>query len=62
MHNHPVFDGIYNETLNTIFGLIINKVSKIRTANNSTIAFTASKEFLDSYLIHTCLRPKEILQ
>jgi hypothetical protein len=36
-------------------------VSKIPTAKISTIAFAASKEFLDGYLNHNGLGPKEML-
>jgi hypothetical protein len=52
MHNYPDTDGICQETLNTIFGLIANKVSKTSTTKNSAIALVASKEFLDSFFIH----------
>ena len=48
MHNHPVFDGIYQETLDSISGLIANKVSMTLTAKNPAIALVASKEFLNS--------------
>jgi hypothetical protein len=62
MHNHFVSDGICRETLDTIFGLIAQEVSKTPTAKNSTIAMAASKEFLDKYLIHIGLGPKKMLQ
>jgi hypothetical protein len=60
MHNHQS-DAICQETLDTIFGLIATKVSKIPTAKNPDIVFVASKEFLDSYLIHRSPRLKEML-
>jgi hypothetical protein len=36
-------------------------VSKTSIAKNSAIALAASKEFLDGYLIHNALGPKEML-
>jgi hypothetical protein len=46
MYNHLVSDGIYQETFDTISGLIAQEVSKTSTAKNSAIAMAASKEFL----------------
>jgi hypothetical protein len=60
MHNHPVSDGIYRETLDTISGLIAQEVSKIPTTKNSAITMAASKEFLDKYLIHMGPGPKKM--
>jgi hypothetical protein len=62
MHNHPVSDGIYRETLDSISGLIAQEVSKTPTAKNSAIAMAASKEFLDKYLIHTGPGSKKMLR
>jgi hypothetical protein len=62
MYNHPVSNGICQETFDTISGLIAQEVSKTPTAKNSTIAITASKEFLDKYLIYSGPRPKKMLQ
>jgi hypothetical protein len=62
MHNNPIFDGICQETLDTISGLIAQEVSKTPTAKNSAIAMAASKEFLDKYLIHSGLGPKKMLR
>jgi hypothetical protein len=62
MHNHPVFDGICRETLDTISGLIAQEVSKTPTAKNSTITVAAGKEFLDKYLIHSGPGPKKMLR
>ena len=62
MHNHPVSDGIYRETLDTISSLITHEVSKPSTAKNSAIAMVASKEFLDKYFIHTSPGSKKMLQ
>jgi hypothetical protein len=62
MHNHPVSDGICQETLDKISSLIAQEVSKTPTAKNSAIAMTASKEFLDKYLIHSGLGPKKMLR
>jgi hypothetical protein len=62
MHNHPISDSIYRETLDTISGLIAQEVSKTPTAKNSAIAMAASKEVLDKYLIHTGLGPKKMLR
>jgi hypothetical protein len=50
MHKHPIFDGICQETLDTISGLIAQEVSKTPNAKNSAISMSASKEFLDKYL------------
>jgi hypothetical protein len=61
MHNHPIYDGICRETLDTIFGLIVEEVSKTPTAKTSTIAMAANKEFLDKYLIHSGPGPKKML-
>jgi hypothetical protein len=61
MHNHQVFDGIFQEILDTISGLIAQEVSKTPTAKNSAITMATSKEFLDGYLIHNGLGPKEML-
>jgi hypothetical protein len=61
MHNHPISDGICRETLDTIFGLIAQKVSKTPTTKTSAIAMVASKEFLDKNLIHSDFRPKKML-
>jgi hypothetical protein len=61
MHNHPVFDGICQETLNTTSGLIAQEVSKTPTTKNSAIAMAASKEFLDKYFIHNSPGPKKML-
>jgi hypothetical protein len=61
MHNHPVSDGIYRETLDTISGLIAQEVSKTPTTKTSAIAMAASKEFFDKYLIHNCPRPKKMV-
>jgi hypothetical protein len=55
MHNHPVSDGIYRETLDTISDLIAQEVSKTPTAKNSAIAMAASKEFIG-------LGPKKMLR
>jgi hypothetical protein len=62
MHNHPVSDGIYRETLDTISGLIAQEVSKTPTTKNSAIAMAASKEFLDKYLIHSGPGSKKMLR
>jgi hypothetical protein len=62
MHNHPVFDGICQETLDTVSSLIVQEVSKISTAKNSAIAMAASKEFFDKNFIHNGLKPKKMLQ
>jgi hypothetical protein len=62
MHNHPVSDGICRETLDTIFGLIAQEVSKTPTSKNCTIAMAASKEFLDKYLIYSGPGPKKMFQ
>jgi hypothetical protein len=43
MHNHPVSNGIYQETLDTISGLIPQEVSKAFIAKNFAIAMAASK-------------------
>ena len=61
MHNHPIFDGICQETLDTISGLIAQEVSKTPTAKNSTNAMATSKEFLDKYLIYSGPGPKKML-
>jgi hypothetical protein len=57
MHNYPISDGICQETLDTISGLISQQVSK-----TPTIPMAASKEFLDKYVIHSGPRPKKMLQ
>jgi hypothetical protein len=62
MHNHPISDGIFRETLDMISGLIAQEVSKTPTAKNSAIAMATSKEFLDKYLIHTGPGPKKMLR
>jgi hypothetical protein len=62
MHNHPVSNGICLETLNTIFGLIAQEVSKTPTAKKFTIAMATSKEILDKYLIHNGIGPKKMLR
>jgi hypothetical protein len=62
MHNHPVSDGICQETLDTISRLIAQEVSKTPTTKNSNITMAASKEFLDKYLIHSGPRPKKMLR
>jgi hypothetical protein len=62
MHNHPISDGVCQETLETISGLIAQEVSKTPTAKNSVIAMAACKEFLDKYLIHSGPRPKKMLR
>jgi hypothetical protein len=62
MHNHPVSNGICQETLDTISGLIAQVMSKTPIAKNSAIAMAASKEFLDKYLIHSGPRPKKVLR
>jgi hypothetical protein len=62
MHNHPVSDGIYRETLDTISGLIAQEVSKTPTTKNYAIAIATSIEFLDKYLIHSGPRPKKMLR
>jgi hypothetical protein len=56
MHNHPVSDGICQETLDTIFALITQEVSKTPTAK--VIAMAASKEFLDKYFFIVVLDPR----
>jgi hypothetical protein len=61
MHNHLVPDNIYQETLDTISGLIAQEMSKTPTDKNSAIAMAASKEFLDKYLIHSGPGPKKML-
>jgi hypothetical protein len=62
MHNHPVSNGIFRETLGTISGLIAQEVSKTPTAKNSAIAMAASKEFLDKSFIHNGPGPKKMLR
>jgi hypothetical protein len=62
MHNHPISDGICQETLDTIFGLIAQEESKTPTAKNSAITMAASKEFLDKYLIHSGPGSKKMLR
>jgi hypothetical protein len=62
MQNHPVFDGICQETLDAISGLIAQEVSMTPIAKNSTIAMATSKEFLDKYLIHSGPGSMKILQ
>jgi hypothetical protein len=61
MHNHPVFDGIYRQTLYTISGLITQEMSRTPTAKNPIIALATSKRFLGGYLFHSNPGPKEIL-
>ena len=61
MHNHPISNGICQETLDTISSLIAQEVSKTPIAKNSTIIMVASKEFLDKYLIYNGLRSKKML-
>ena len=61
MHNHLVSDGICQETLDTISGLIAREVSRTPFAKNFAITMAASKEFLDKYLIHTSPRSKKML-
>jgi hypothetical protein len=62
MHNHPIFDGIYRGTFDTIFGLIAQEVFKTPIAKNFAIKLAASKEFLNKYLIHSGSGPKKMLQ
>jgi hypothetical protein len=62
MHNHPVSDGIFRETIDTISSLFAQEVSKTPTAKNSAIAMATSKEFLDKYLIHSSPRSKKMLR
>jgi hypothetical protein len=62
MHNHPISDGICQETLDMISGLIAQEVSKTPTTRNSAIAMAASKEFLDKYLIHSGPGSKKMLR
>jgi hypothetical protein len=61
MYNHPVFDGICRETLNTISSLIAQEVSKTPIAKYFATAMAASKEFLDKHLIHSGPGPKKML-
>jgi hypothetical protein len=61
MQNHPISNGICQKTLDTISDLIAQEESKTPIAKNYAIALTASKEFLDEYLIHSSLKPKEML-
>jgi hypothetical protein len=61
MHNHTVSDGICQEIVDTISGLIAQEVSKTHTAKNFAIAMAVSKEFKDKYLIHSSPRPKKML-
>jgi hypothetical protein len=61
MYNHPISDGICQETLDTISSLVAQEVSKIPTTKNSAIAMAASKEFLDKHLIHTGPKSKKML-
>jgi hypothetical protein len=61
MYKHLVSDGICQETIDTIFDLIGQEVLKTSTAKISTIVLAVNKEFLDGYLIHSGLGPKEML-
>jgi len=61
-HIHLVASGTCRESLETITGLIVDKVSKTPTATNSAIVLAASKHFLDHHLIHNRDGPKEMLE
>lgn len=61
-HIHHVAFGTCRASLDTIFGLIANEVSKTPTATTSAIALAASKQFLGNHLIHNGDGPKEMLQ
>jgi hypothetical protein len=62
MHDHPVFDGICQETLDTISGLIAQEVSKTPISKNSAIVVATSREFLDKYFIHSGPGSKKMFQ
>ncbi len=52
-HRHPVAKGKCRESLETITGLIAIEVANTPTAKNLDIAMAASKEFLDTFLVHS---------
>lgn len=51
-HNHLVAKGIYRDSAKEISHLIAQEVAFKPTATNSTIALSASKDFLVNYLFH----------
>jgi len=61
-HSHPVANGLYRESLDTISSLIAREVAKTPTAKTSAIALAASKEFLDTFLVDEGDGPKEMLR
>ena len=61
-HRHPVAEGQCRESMETITGLIASEVAKTPTAKNSAIALAASKEFLETFLVHSGPGPKEMLR
>ena len=61
-HRHPVATGQCRESMETITGLIASEVQKTPTAKNSAIALAASKEFMDTFLVHAGPGPKEMLR
>jgi hypothetical protein len=61
-HKHPVAEGQCRETMETVTELIAQEVAKTPSAKNSAIALAASKEFLETFLIHNGDGPKEMLR
>ena len=61
VHSHPVVDDQCKESLEAITRLIAHEVVRTPFAKTSAIALAASKEFLDTFLIHYGPGPKEIL-
>lgn len=61
-HVHPVAEGQCREILETVAELIVQEVAKTPSAKNSAIALAASKEFLETFLIHNGDGPKEMLR
>ena len=61
-HNHPISKGQCRKSLNSISNLIAQEVEKTCTAKAFAIAMAASKEFLDTFLVHSGEEPKEMLK
>ena len=61
-HGHPVAKGMYRDSTEMICRLIVEQVAKTPMATNSAITFSASKDFLASYLFHDKEGEKELLK
>jgi len=61
-HSHPIIDGLCRDSIDTISRLFTQEVVKTPIAKASAIALAASKDFLDTFLVHEGEGPKEMLQ